>query len=46
MVYCSGQTMQKELEKNLNQLNNIGNKFGLIIDLEKTVIQKLTQTQM
>jgi len=31
----------KELEENLNQLNNIGNKFGLKIHLEKTVIQKI-----
>ena len=33
----------KELEENLNQLNNIGNKFGLKINLEKTVIQKISR---
>ena len=29
----------KELEDNLNWLNNIGNKFSLKINLEKAVIQ-------
>ena len=33
----------KELEKNLNRLNNIGNKFGIKINLEKSVIQKITR---
>ena len=30
----------KELKENLNWLNNIGDKFCLKINLEKTVIQK------
>ena len=35
-----------ELEENLNQLNNIRNRFGLNIDFENTVIQKLAETQI
>ena len=33
----------KELQENLNWLNNIGNKFYLRINLEKTVTQKNQQ---
>ena len=30
----------KELEDNLNRLNNVGNKFTLKMNVEKTVVQK------
>ena len=37
----------KELEENLNCLNNTGNKFSLRINLEKTEIQKyISETHM
>ena len=33
----------KELEENLNRLNKLGNKCGLRVDLENTLIQKINR---